>query len=167
MLATFKDISRSQLGRTLLFLLAVWGAIAWFSAARPFIEFENCVLIAIAFGISISFFPGAIEALRATHPSSGQILAVGVWLSWVSVGFGRTLSLIGRTLGYDLTFFDTDITTLQIWLGILGGVCHLTAPEAIEGWVPTRAWVKVGVLCAFAAGLFLSLLFARGYIPKA
>jgi hypothetical protein len=38
-------------------------------------------------------------------------------------------------------------------LSAIGAMCHLVAPEAVGGRIPTREWVRMGLMVA--AGVFV------------
>ena len=159
-----RDIGRSHLGITLGALLAVWAISTTFVPPAIMIELENGILVALGIGIIVAYSGDTLAALRHPHPTRGDILALGIFLSWTSVAIGRSMSAFGRAMHYDLAWFNNHATTLQIFIGALGGVCHLTAPEAVDGWVPRKAWVRIGLVVASGLAIVLTAILLREVI---
>jgi hypothetical protein len=160
-----KDIFRSPIAQMFGIVMACWVVFALVSAPSPMIEVQNCVLISVGIGVVVAYFPDATFAVRQRLPTQGDWLAAGIWFAWISVVFGRSLSLIGRAVGTEaLPWFNTHVNTFQIQIGVLAGICHLTAPEAIHGWKPKRVWVQLGVFAAMAAMLFFAAFTAHEWI---
>lgn len=144
------DLLRSRVAWCLYSAIVVWALAAILLRPVSFILVENAVLISIGVGVSVAYAPYALDALRATFPSQAQLLALGIWLAWVAIAGERVYSLIGRALGKDIGFFNTSLHTGLIFLTAIGGACHLLAPEAVDGVIPRRAWVRMGIGACFS-----------------
>jgi hypothetical protein len=160
--AAIEDMLRSRLGRVLYCLLIVWALLAVFVKPVRLIEIENAFLIAAGFGVSVAYAPYAIQALRAKFPSQGEILALGIWLAWIAIAAERVYSLVGRAMGKDIVFFNTSLHTAFIYVTLLGGVCHLIAPEAVEDRLPRKAWIRMGIIVAIAVLILFGLAVSFG-----
>ncbi len=157
------DLVRSHLGQIFFFLVAVWIVSTFFFSPIQLIEIENSLLISIAFGVAVAYLPSAAIAIRARRPTQGEILALGIWLAWIAIAGERVYSLIGRALGKDITFFNTNLHTGLIFFTTLGGVCHLSAPEVIDGKFPRRAWIVLGAVAAGGVLIMTSVGFFVGF----
>ncbi len=148
-----EEIIRSHLGQIFALLIAVWVLCTFFFTPVQLIEIENSLLIATGIGVAFAYLENATDALRTRVPTRGGILALGIWLAWIAIAGERIYSLVGRAMGKDITFFNTHLHTAMIALTTLGGVCHLSAPEVIDGKFPRRAWIRLG--SAVAGGVFI------------
>lgn len=162
MRAALEDILRSRLGQLLYALLIIWAAAAILLKPVRLIAVENAFLIAAGFGVSIAYAPYAIAALRTRRPAQGDLLALGIWLAWIAIACERVYSLVGRALGKGMPFFNTSLHTAFIYITILGGVCHLAAPEAVDGTIPRKAWIRMGGLSAIAILILIGLAASFG-----
>lgn len=150
MRAAIEEILRSRLGQVLYVMLLIWAGLAIGLKPARLIAIENAFLIAAGFGVSIAYAPYAVGALRQRRPAQGDLLALGIWLAWIAIACERVYSMVGRALGKGMPFFNTSLHTAFIYLTILGGVCHLAAPEAVDGQIPRKAWLRMGGLSAIA-----------------
>lgn len=57
---------------------------------------------------------------------------------------------------------NTNLVSLFVYLTIIGALAHLNAPEVIDGAVPTRQLVRVGMI--FGLGIFLVAILFVGPI---
>lgn len=157
MRAALEEIWRSWLGKTLYALLIVWALAAISIKPARLILIENAFVIAAGFGVSVAYAQYAFKALRAKQPTQGDMLALGIWLAWTAFAAERVYSLVGRALGKDIGFFNTSLHTGFLFLTLLAGICHLVAPEAVEGRIPRRTWVWMGWLAAGAMLILIGL----------
>lgn len=137
---------------------AAWGAVALATDAAGLIEVLNGLLLAVACGVCIAFFTNMWEALRAERPRSDQILVAGIWWSWLAIVEQRVWSMVWRGLGTPLWLANSDLTTHFVSVALLAGLMHLAGPEAIDGRVPARQWVRIGAIVA--AGIALVVVLA-------
>ncbi len=136
---------------------AAWGAAALVTDATPLIEVLNGLLLAVACGVCVAFFPTMWEALRARRPRADQILVAGIWWSWLAVVEQRVWSIAWRGLGTPMWLVNSDVTTHFVSVALLAGLMHLAGPEAIDGRVPARQWVRIGVIASGGIAVVLGL----------
>lgn len=143
--------------RTLLLLL---GAVIFsYPAAvitlgpRVAIETGNVILLSLACGIVVAYAPVAWDALRRGMIDGASILAMGILASWSGVAVARIVSVIWRVLDKPVDWLDSPWWGTHIALSAIGAICHLIAPEAVGGRIPTREWVRIGLMVA--AGVFV------------
>ncbi len=143
-------------------IFLVWAAASRVTAPNTLNEIENAFLISVGCGVVVAYARDAALAHMTRIPTQADWLGVGIWWAWVSVVLGRTYTFTGRILDIDLDdWFNTHMITFQIMVGIWAGVCHLTAPEAIEGWKPSKVYVTLGIRTAVAAFVLLIGFAAR------
>lgn len=146
--------------RTATSLIALYWIAAIIIPMDILITLLNVILIAIAIAVTVSFFPGVIEAIRKDSADKVSQLILGIILSWTAVILNRSWSSIARF--YDEEWMqNAPIVGFYIYLAILAGTLHITAPGALNGVVPKRNWITLG--CAIASGfiLFVFLVFLQ------
>ena len=163
MLRDFLSSPRARLLTAPIFLAIVAWHLLWGSAAlvidpTPLIELMNGLVLAVACGVVVAYLPLMREAVFEPRPASAQILTAGIWLAWLAVLENRLWSIAWRSLGQPEWLLDTDFTTHFIALSMLAGLFHLAGPEAINGRVPSREWIRLGVIVG--SGALLAFLVA-------
>lgn len=156
------DLYRSPLMRAIVLWHIGWGAVAILTDAKFMIELLNGLVLAVAVGIIVAYFHNVMIALRKRAPDDSDILVVGIWLAWVSILEARAWSTVWRAIGAPRWLLDSDFTTHIISLSLLAGIFHLAGPEAIEGKVPGRHWVRIGLIATAGALLAFGLMWAIG-----
>ncbi len=120
---------------------------------RVAIETGNVILLSLACGIVVAYAPVAWEALRRGMIDGASILAIGILASWLGVALARVVSVAWRVLDKPLDWLDSPWWGTHIACSTVGAMCHLIAPEAMAGRIPTREWVRIGLMVA--AGVFV------------
>lgn len=156
MTATIKYLKKSWL---------VWSLAALYSvliiAAQIFNELTlqdiiNAMSLAAWTGALVAYSRHAIVGLREMNPTKPMVLAVGICLS----GFAAVLGSLAQL--YALNFdgqwiYGTDLVSWVRWTQMCAAICHMAAPQAIEGKIPTKAMVKIGVITAAGVLMLLAL----------
>lgn len=143
--------------RTLLLLL---GAVIFSYPAAVItlgphvaIETGNVILLSLACGIVVAYAPVAWNALKRGMIDGASILAIGILSSWAGVVVARSISILWRVVDKPVEWLDSPYWGTHIMLSTIGAMCHLVAPEAVGGRIPTREWVRIGLMVA--AGVFV------------
>ena len=134
-----------------------WAGLALATDAPGLIAVLNGLLFAVGCGVCVAFFATMWEAMRAARPRADQILVAGIWWSWLAVVEQRVWSMVWRGLGTPLWLANSDLTTHFVSLALLAGLMHLAGPEAIDGRVPARHWVRIGAIAAGGIALVMVL----------
>lgn len=156
-------LARGHLFQIFIALACLWYASTFAIGPAHLIQIENALLIATGIGVAIAYLPAAVGAARARLPSRSELLALGIWLAWTAIAVERAYSLVGRWLGKDILFFNTKFHTWIIFLTMIGGICHLAAPEVIDGRFPRRAYVVLGATVAGAAAIIGLMVTLFGF----
>lgn len=122
------------------------------------IETGNVMLLALAVGIMVAYAKNAWEAVHEPYILGGDVLAIGIFLSWSGVALARGGSILWRILDQPVSWLNSGWWGMHIALTAMGGICHLVAPRAISGRVPTRQWIKIGI--ATAVSVFIAAALA-------
>ena len=160
-MTVIRDFARSPLVWVIAAWHAAWGAIALATDARVLIDVLNFFVLGIAIGVIVAYLPNVVRACRKARPNGAEILTVSIWGAWVSLLEARLLSIVWRLVGRPDWLANTDITSHIVSLALLSGIGHLAGPEAIDGRVPAREWVRIGFYVSVglivAVGLMITL----------
>ena len=143
-------------GALLLIALAVMSAYPVSVAMlgpRSTIEGGNVVMLSLAFGIVVAYAPSVWHDLRSATLDGAAILSVGIFSSWLAIIYRTGSSIIWRLNDKPVEWLDSVLWGFHIAVSCFAALCHLIAPEAVSGRVPTRQWVRIGVLVA--GGVFI------------
>lgn len=150
---------------TLLGVLALpitsYGAVALAFGNRTAIELANIVLFSLSCGILVAYLPIVWHGLRKASPDGGDILALGVFLAWLGVDLARGISIVWRMLGRPPSWLDSVWWGIHITLSVMGAICHLIAPGALYGNLPTREWLRLGLLVAISVAIGAAMIIFR------
>lgn len=124
---------------------------------RRAIEIGNIMVLALSAGIVVAYAPVARDALRHGLIDGANILSVGIFASWLGVFIARGGSIVWRLAGQPVEWLNSGWWGIHIAMSCIGALCHLIAPEAVAGRVPTRHWIKIGLLVAGAVLFFAGM----------
>ncbi|WP_156410514.1 hypothetical protein [Bosea sp. Root381] len=147
-------LRRTTLIALLVSVLGSYPGAIWLLGPIKAIEIGNVMVLALAAGIVVAYAPVARDALRYGLIDGANILSIGIFASWLGVVVARGGSILWRLSGQPLEWLNSGWWGFHIALSCIGALCHLVAPEAVAGRVPTRHWIKIGLLVA------LGVLFA-------
>lgn len=121
--------------------------------SRVAIETGNVIVLSVASGIVVAYAPVAWQAMRKGRLIDGaDILSIGIFTAWCGVAYARMGSIIWRMLDKPVSWLDSGWWGFHIAMTCMGALCHLVAPEAVSGRVPTKEWIRIGLMVA--AGVF-------------
>jgi len=134
-------------------IVAFWIA-AYFVPSYILIQIMNYIVIAVAVAVIISFMPSVLVALKRGYPIDRVAqLTIGITLAWVASTMIRLWSAGGRILELEW-MRNSPVIAFCLFLSACAGILHLTAPGAIDGHIPSKNWVIVGV--AVGAGCLIA-----------
>lgn len=150
--------SRTLATATALFAL-YWGAAALIPNG-PLMEGLQSLRVAVGVAVTAAYGSVCLEALLAPRPDRVQQLTLGIALAWAAAVFAGCWSLLWRLAGQPSWMLNAGIDGFWIWLQILGGVLHITAPGTADGGTPARSWLLLaaGVGAGALAGAALAAL---------
>ncbi len=150
----FRTVARSRVVKAAIALSAGYWLAAFLLPSILLIQVLNYVLIAIAIAVSVAYLPNVYEALKMDRIDRVAQLSLGISLSWLAVLINR--SWVGVIRITDADWMRTSpMIGFYVFLSVLAGVLHITAPGAIDGIIPKRnqiilgAAIGVGVLVAW------------------
>ena len=142
-------------------LTVLYWVLAYLTEFENWIVFMNAILLLVAISVLIAYFKPICYAVATGKIDRIDYLIMGVVLSWLSTILNRLWSTIYRSTGQPSWMFESDVLGYFIWMAIIGGILHLAAPGAIDGKVPTKNWIRVGVAVSGGIGLAMVLLWLR------
>ena len=147
------DLRNGLLLRIMAGFLLVYAVAAYETYAPSFILVLNGLSMSVASGVCVAYAPVFLGALVERHPSKGDYLGTGIFLVSCCILGMRGLSVVARDLGWP-DIYNTNFMTAVMATGLIGGLLHLWAPNAVEGHLPRARWVSTGIV--FAVGFFLT-----------
>lgn len=160
------DLFHGRLFRIFAAAVLLFGVAALSIDAPHLILVSNGLLLAVASGVVISYAPIVFSALSARRPTRGDILGLGIFVSWLAQLMLRSISIIARNFGHPEIVNSNWVSTATS-LSLMAGMLHLSAAQAVEGSVPAKRWVRTGIVVAVGVTIVLALLSMRraGYAP--
>lgn len=137
-----------------ILIFGYW-AVAPYVPANEMAEWLRASQAVISVFVALAYLPSLIEILAARLPSQAQQLVLGIVMAWTGAAGNASWFLLWRLAGRpEWMLTAAPINGWFVWLMVLGGFLHLTAPRSIEGRFPRSNWVWLG------AAVFMILLLA-------
>ena len=145
--------------RNLWVAFAVWGSFwlfAPFMDTSDLFDLVNGLGVAIGVGVIFAYAPGAYRSLRLPPDRmlAGHYLVLGILTAVAGFVAHRFWGWIWRWVDKPTWMLDHKVLAWFFWIIASGYVVHLTSVNAIEGRVPGKNWVRLGIYVA--AGLVLA-----------
>jgi len=135
-------------------LSALYWIIAPHFPSSAVLEITNGVLSVVGIAVFVSYSPGIITRMAQTDKVDRVLqLSMGIALSWSVTSILRLWGLMWRKTGQPEWMQTNYLTGYFAFLIICAGVLHITAPGAIDGVVPKRNWIIVGIALGCGIGL--------------
>lgn len=143
------------------FLLPALAVAAAFWIVAPWLDrnyvfaITSALAFSIGVGVVLAYLPDMWTAMRSPRKemSGGHILVMGIVLAWASSAERGAFSYVYRFLGQPEYMQSMLIQAFAVWCLFWAGVLHLTAKDAVHGYIPRRNWVRVGVAVAVAISI--------------
>jgi hypothetical protein len=107
------------------------------------------------------YAPDASAGLNAQAPEKGDFLIVGITIGFFSIMCQALYSIVFRLAGNPWWFANSDLTGLWIMASVVAAFLHLIAPGAVDGIVPRRNRMGLGVAFGFSVMAVLGILWTR------
>lgn len=114
-------------------------------------EFASAATLCVGLGVVVAYFPRTMQILREGVRNGGDILTLGIWIGWVGMIMARAHALAFQWMSKPAWMLEWNMRTFPVSIILLAGVFHLAGPEAIQGRVPKREWLKIGAIVAGGA----------------
>lgn len=103
----------------------------------------------------------AWRAVRKKNPARTDFLIVGIVLAWLSTDGMAILAVLFRLAGMPAWFVNSEVYAPVRLLSVVAAVLHVSAPGAVDGLVPRKNRMAMGVGLGGAVLLALALLWSR------
>jgi hypothetical protein len=156
-------------------IVAFW-VVLLIAPRNETIELLRITQASMAAAVAVAFSSLATYALLKIYPDRVEQMSMGVALGFFSsFGFGFW-ALLWRLAGKPDWMLESSVQAFWIYLSILAGALHITAPGAVDGRIPRPNKIALGTAVGAGVLVFLLLLWTvpdlsqpmeaiRPYIP--
>ncbi|WP_419952369.1 hypothetical protein [Methylobacterium sp.] len=152
---------RGAIWLTVLFLAVVYGAINAFVPNSDMNIAVGVLQAAAATMVVYIYGRDAWIAMRTKSPKRTDFLIVGIVLAWLSTDGQAILAVVFRLAGMPAWFVNSEIYAPIRLLSVVAAVLHVSAPGAVDGLVPRKNRIAMGLGLGGAVLLVLALLWSR------
>lgn len=142
-------------------VLSLYWVGAWLFPNPPYFEFLRIIASSIAVVPLVGYWRYAFKGLGKAYPDYAQQLMMSVTLFCFIQFLMDIWQLIWRLAGRPPWWLDSPVYGFFIYLSILAAMLCATAPGALQGRIPTRNLLMIGVSCGIACCLFLIMLWFK------
>lgn len=114
-----------------------------------------------AASVVVVYYPDARLAWKSNSPEVGDYLIVGITIGWGATFCQAMFSVIFRLAGQPWWFANADVNSLWILMSSISGWLHILAPGAVDGVVPRRNRIGLGVGIGLAVCATCLVLWSR------
>lgn len=139
-----------------LYLIFLMGA--WLVPNRALMESLRAFLLAISVAVVVAYARPALQAVfAARRPDLVEQLTLGIALAWGTTVIQSGWYMMWRLAGQPPWMVNNDFNALLLYSLCLAACLHITAPGAVDGVIPRRNMIVLGVAVGIAA-LLVSFL---------
>jgi hypothetical protein len=120
-----------------------------------------------AASVVVVYWPDARLAWKSNSPEVGDYLIVGITIGWCATLCQAMFSVIYRLAGGPLWFANADVNSLWILMSSISGWLHIMAPGAVDGKVPRRNRLGLGISIGASVAVTCLVLWSRPNIAPA
>ena len=129
---------------------------------RLMMQVLNALVLCVSLSVVITYAPAWLRTLRKDRLNGPDALSLGIGGTWCAEIGQRIWSIAWRGLDQPQVMLTSHVLLLFLMLSFMGGVLHLTAPGAVDGYVPRRNWIVLGITMGVAAFVVV-VVFALGW----
>lgn len=161
---TMPASSPERIRRTIY--LSVAGLLVGYQAVNAFVPNSEMILatrvLALGFYATVLYVygPDAWRALFSRHPKRSDFLVIGIFVSFLS-HFGQSFYSILYRLAPSTWLFNSEFLAVVVQLSIVAAMLHVTAPGAVDGTVPRRNRIALGIGVGLATLAVGGVLLSR------
>jgi hypothetical protein len=127
----------------------------------PIVEMVRVASIPLSVAVVVAYGDGGIRALFARNPDKFQMLTLGIVVSWGSVALSASWSVLWRLAGQPAWWVNSYANSFGLYLGLAAALLHITAPGAVDGRIPRKLMIRLGVIAAIVVSLACAVVLAR------
>lgn len=157
------DLRHSRLFFEMVFEMSLLALLIAAFPNKILNDIFNAVAIAVWSAVLVSYLPIVLTALRKPYPSVGDRLAAGICAGGITIITSSCVQIYA--LNFDGQWlYSTAIIPIIRYMVPIAGISHELAAKAIEGRVPTRAMIRLGVVVGMGALAALALLLVPHWL---
>ena len=135
--------------------------VATLTDAVNLIPVLNIALLALSAGVIVAYWPGLRMFFETSGPpAQGEIIILGIFLGWAGILINGGWAIVWRWTGMSKDFATTDFVSYFRFVMICAAFMHLMAPGALKEHIPTRQWIKKGIIAAAIVFVAIMLVVA-------
>ena len=165
MMPRYDDTSPETIKKQIVFativLVGTVFMLNFFVPNADLILAERIFQASVAATVVVVYWPDARAAWKSESPERGDYLIVGVTLGWCATLCQAMFSVVFRLAGMPLWFTNIDANSLWILMSAISGILHIVAPGAVDGIVPRRNRIVLGVGMGIAVMGICVVLWTR------
>lgn len=119
-------------------------------------DLVNALTVAVGVGVLAAYGPGVWRSYQQDEWGGGHYLVLGIAVTWIATTLRHMWNWAWRFAGKPDAMIDHPAVAFLVFLAMLGGTLHLAASGAIDGDIPRRNWLRLGI--ALAVGLALAFI---------
>jgi hypothetical protein len=127
----------------------------------PIVEMVRVASIPLSVAVIVAYGDGALRALFARHPDKFAMLTLGIVVSWGSTAMSSTWSVLWRLSGQPAWWVNSYPNSFGLYIALSAAVLHITAPGAVDGRIPRRLMIHLGVIAGLVVALACAVVTAR------
>jgi hypothetical protein len=125
------------------------------------VEMIRVASIPLSVAVVVAYGDGAFRALFARHPDKFAMLTLGIVVSWASTAISSTWSILWRLSGQPSWWVNSYPNSFGLYIALSAAVLHITAPGAVDGRIPKRLMIHLGLIAGLITALAITVVIAR------
>lgn len=158
---TSPETIKKQIVFSTIMLVGTVFILNFFVPNADLILAERIFQASVAMMVVVVYWPDARAAWRSDSPERGDYLIVGVTIGWMATFCQAMFSVIFRLAGMPMWFTNIDANSLWILMSAISGILHIVAPGAVDGVVPRRNRIVLGIGMGVAVMCICVVLWSR------
>lgn len=151
---------RWRVGYSAVICMVVFWGVAALVPQPTMMRILNICVLSISVAVVTTYMPVWIRTLCKERMDGPEALSLGIGCTWTGEIGQRLWSIVWRGLDQPYWMTQSTLLPLFLFLAVVGGIQHITAPGVINGVIPTRNWIALGVSMGVATLLTLLLAWS-------
>lgn len=155
-----------RIGHSAVLCVALFWILSAVVPQRIMMQVLNICVMSVSVAVLVTYMPIWIRTLCKPRMDGPEALSLGIGCTWVAEIGQRIWSILWRGLDQPFWMTQSMILPFLLFLTVIGGVQHITAPGVINGELPARNWIALGASAGIATLLTLLLVWrSYGAVP--
>lgn len=154
-----------RVGCSALLFVVAYAGLAYLVPQRTLMQILNIGVLSISVAVVSTYAPAWIMTLRKHTLDGPEMLSLGIGCTWTAEIGQRVWSIAWRGLSQPDWMTHSFVLPFFLALTVMGGIQHITAPGAVNGIIPKRSWITVGITLGLVTLVLLTATWL-GYGPR-